>query len=52
MAAGLTVLSGMRSGVAVTTTQLGLTLGDTLTALDVDRAFDLLHESLTKNRLS
>lgn len=45
---GMTVLAGMRSCVAVTTTQLGLKLGKTLTALDVDRALDLLAEELAK----
>ncbi len=39
---GRTVLAGMRASVAVTATQLGLTLGGALTALDVDRALDLL----------
>ncbi len=39
---GRTVLSGMRASVAVTATQLGLTLGKALTALDVDRAFEML----------
>jgi rsbT antagonist protein RsbS len=39
---GRTVLAGMRADVAVTATQLGLSLGKTLTALDVDRAFDML----------
>jgi len=39
---GRTVLAGMQAGVAVTTTQLGLTLGKAETALDVDRAFELL----------
>ena len=39
---GRTVLAGMRASVAVTATQLGLTLGGTLTALDVDRALDRL----------
>jgi len=39
---GRTVLSGMRASVAVTATQLGLTLGNALTALDMDRAFELL----------
>lgn len=47
---GLTVLSGMRSSVAVTTTQLGLALGKTLTALDVDRAIDLLESQLHARR--
>ena len=40
---GRTVLAGMRASVAVTATQLGLTLGNALTALDVDRAMDLLN---------
>lgn len=39
---GRTVLAGMRADVAVTATQLGLSIGATQTALDVDRAFDLL----------
>ncbi|MEJ2079385.1 MAG: STAS domain-containing protein [Acidobacteriota bacterium] len=39
---GRTVLAGMRASVAITATQLGLTMGKALTALDVDRAFDLL----------
>ena len=39
---GRTVLAGMRASVAVTATQLGLTLGGALMALDVDRAFDRL----------
>jgi len=39
---GRTVLAGMRASVAVTVTQLGLTLGNALTALNMDRALDLL----------
>ena len=39
---GRTVLAGMRANVAVTATQLGLTVGNALSALDVDRALDLL----------
>ena len=42
---GRTVLAGMRANVAVTATQLGLTMGKTLATLDVDRAFDLLQRS-------
>ena len=37
-----TVLAGMRASVAITATQLGLSMGKALTALNVDRAFDLL----------
>ncbi len=40
---GRTVLAGMRASVAVTATQLGLTVGNALTALDVDRALNLLN---------
>ena len=40
---GRTVLAGMRASVAVTATQLGLTVGNSLTALNVDRALDLLN---------
>ncbi|HVM47323.1 MAG TPA: STAS domain-containing protein [Candidatus Acidoferrum sp.] len=39
---GRTVVAGMKPNVAVIATQLGLTLGQAETALDVDRAFDLL----------
>ena len=45
---GLTVLSGMRACVAITTTQLGLSLDKTLTALDVDRAMDMLSDALNR----
>jgi rsbT antagonist protein RsbS len=44
---GRTVLAGMRASVAVTATQLGLTVGNALTALDVDRALDLLNAAHT-----
>jgi rsbT antagonist protein RsbS len=40
---GRTVLAGMRATVAVTATQLGLTVGNALTALDVDRALEMLN---------
>ncbi len=46
---GRTVLAGMRASVAVTATQLGLTMGKALAALDVDRALDLLGRSLPKD---
>jgi rsbT antagonist protein RsbS len=39
---GRTVLTGMRPSVAITLTQLGLKLGKTRIALNVDRAFDIL----------
>ena len=41
---GHTILTGMRPSVAITITQLGLTLGKTRTALNVDRAFDILQD--------
>jgi rsbT antagonist protein RsbS len=41
---GQTILTGMRPSVAITITQLGLTSGKTRTALNVDRAFDILRE--------
>ena len=39
---GRTVIAGMQPSVAITVTQLGLTLGSTAAALDVDRALDML----------
>ena len=42
---GRTVIAGMRPSVAITTTQLGLTLGGAMTALDVDRALDMLNRT-------
>ncbi len=39
---GRTIVAGMRPAVAVTATQIGLTLGNIETALDVDRALDLV----------
>jgi rsbT antagonist protein RsbS len=41
---GRTVIVGMRASVAITATQLGLTLGGALTALDVDRALGILDD--------
>lgn len=42
---GKTIIAGMRPSVAITATQLGLTLGSAQTALDVDRALNLLNQS-------
>ena len=42
---GRTVIAGMRPSVAITTTQLGLSLGRAVTALDVDRALDLMDDA-------
>jgi rsbT antagonist protein RsbS len=39
---GRTVVVGMRPSVAVTATQIGITLGGIETALSVERALDLL----------
>lgn len=39
---GRTIVVGMRPAVAVTATQIGLTLGNIETALSVDRALDLV----------
>ena len=46
---GQTVIAGMQAAVAITVTQLGLSLGNALTALDVDRALDLLTNSNGRN---
>ena len=48
---GQTVITGMRPSVAITATQLGLTLGRTLTALDVDRALDMLDRPAPRRRI-
>jgi len=46
---GLTAIAGMRPRVAITTTQLGLTFSGILTALNVDRALDLLDAAVPRN---
>jgi rsbT antagonist protein RsbS len=48
---GRTVIAGMRPSVAITATQLGLTLGSVLAALDVDRALDILGEAFYEGDL-
>jgi rsbT antagonist protein RsbS len=47
---GRTVVVGMRPAVAVTATQIGLTLGNIQTALTVDRALDLIASGVTPRR--
>jgi rsbT antagonist protein RsbS len=39
-----TIIAGMKSNVAITATQLGLSLGTVITALNVDMAFERLDE--------
>ena len=46
---GRTVIAGMQPSVAITVTQLGLTLGSTAAALDVDRALDMLEDARPGN---
>ena len=48
---GRTVIAGMRPSVAITATQLGLALGSVITALDVDRALDMLSDARQRRRL-
>ena len=45
---GRTVITGMHPSVAITATQLGFTLGYVTTALDVDRALDILENGSKK----
>jgi rsbT antagonist protein RsbS len=45
---GRTVITGMHPSVAITATQLGFTLGNVITALDVDRALDILENGSKK----
>ena len=44
---GRTVVAGMRTGVAITATQLGLVFDSLKTALDVDRALDMLNQTVS-----
>jgi rsbT antagonist protein RsbS len=48
---GCTVIAGMRPSVAITATQLGLTLGNVLTALDVERALNIVTEEWLRRQL-
>jgi rsbT antagonist protein RsbS len=41
---GRTLIAGMQPAVAITATQIGLTLGNIGTALNVDRALDLAEQ--------
>ena len=43
---GHTVVAGMRPGVAITAAELGLQLGNALSALDVDAGLELLQRNL------
>jgi rsbT antagonist protein RsbS len=47
---GETIISGMRPPVAITVTQLGLTLGATRTALNVERALEMSGEPRKRSR--
>jgi len=47
---GRTIIVGMRPAVAVTATQIGLTLGNIETALTVERALDRIAAPLSARR--
>ena len=51
MMGGQTVIAGMRPSVAISATQLGLTMVGTFTALTVDRALDLLAHPHPRRRI-
>ena len=48
---GRTIIAGMQPAVAVTATQIGLTLGKIETALNVDRALDMVGKPSTDPRI-
>ncbi len=48
---GRTAIAGMRPHVAMTATQMGVTLGHTLAALDVEDALNLLDREAPRRRL-
>ncbi|MEG6520358.1 STAS domain-containing protein [Desulfotomaculum sp. 1211_IL3151] len=45
---GKTVIAGMQPSVAITATQLGLTLGGALTALNVDLALEMVSDNFKR----
>lgn len=47
---GRTVVAGMRPAVAITATQIGLTLGNIETALNVDKALDMVSNGSRRKR--
>ncbi|HBC94569.1 MAG TPA: anti-anti-sigma factor [Pelotomaculum sp.] len=47
---GKTVIAGMQPSVAITATQLGLTLGGALTALNADLALDMISDTFRRGR--
>jgi len=47
---GNTVIAGMRPSVAITATELGVTLGRTRTVMTVDRALDLAAQRPVKGK--
>src|SRR6266404_4855645 len=47
---GRTIIAGMRPAVAITATQIGLSLGKIETALNVDRALDMVAKEPKNSR--
>lgn len=47
---GRTIISGMRPGVAVTATEIGLSLGNVETALNLDFALDLVNKPRARHK--